>query len=72
MSKTLRYVGIHEDVFVPALNDAYVEQGGTVVVEDDALAANLLEQDSWEDAAPSAAADSGRPADSDPAAESDL
>lgn len=51
MSKLLRYIGIHEDVFIPALNDAYVPRNGTVEVADDELADRMLEQDGWELAA---------------------
>lgn len=48
MSKLLRYIGIHEDVFIPALNDAYVPRNGTVEVADDEMADRMLEQDGWE------------------------
>jgi len=48
VSKLLRYIGIHEDVFIPALNDAYVPRNGTVEVADDELADRMLEQDGWE------------------------
>ncbi len=51
MSKLLRYIGLHEDVFIPALNDAYVPRNGTVEVADDELADRMLEQDGWELAA---------------------
>lgn len=48
MSKLLRYIGIHEDVFIPALNDAYVPRNGTLEVADDQVADRMLEQDGWE------------------------
>ncbi len=47
MSKLLRYVGIHEDVFIPALDDAYVPRNGTLLVDSDEMADRMLEQDGW-------------------------
>jgi hypothetical protein len=47
VSKSFKYVGPYEEVDCPALNRT-IKQGEVVEVEDEAIAAGLVGQDTWE------------------------
>jgi hypothetical protein len=63
--RTIKYIGGHDEVYVPLLGAA-VERGGELEVDDPAIAASLLEQDDvWapvEHPAPARASRSTAPA----------